>query len=89
MPGDGGEIELLLRQRHSLEDAVVAAAHTLRLVGGKVFILLYLAVIHHHAFAGDAGHRVLHEGGGDLYGSFSNDVAYAVPDQHFHRDAGI
>lgn len=24
-----------------------------------------------------------------MYGSFSNDVAYAMPDQRFHRDAGI
>nr|DAK40850.1 MAG TPA: hypothetical protein [Caudoviricetes sp.] len=87
--GDGGELFLLLRQRHALEDAVVSAADALRLICSQMLILRYLAVVHDHAFTGDAGHGILYEGGRDMYGGFRNDVADAMPNEDFHGDTGI
>ena len=89
MSRDGGQRFLFLRQRHALEDSVVAAAQALRLVGGQMRILIHLAVVHDHTFTGDAGDGVLHECGGDMYRGLRNDMTDPVADQHLHRDAGI
>ena len=79
---------LLLRDRHPLEDTVVAAADSFCLVIGKVSVLRHFHIIQVQIPA-DTLHNGIHLIQRDVYGTLRNDVADAVADEDFHSDPGI
>ena len=59
------------------------------MIGGKAIILRHFTVLHGHAVSGNAGNGSPDEIQRNMYRRFRNDVANAMPDQYFHRNAGI
>ena len=82
------ECFLLLRDRHPLEDAVVAAADSFCLIPGKASVLRHFHIIRVQIPA-DALHNGIHLIQRNVYGTLRNDVADAVTDEDFHSDPGI
>ena len=79
---------LLLRDRHPLEDAIVAAADSFCLVPGKASVLRHFHIIRVQIPA-DTLHDGVHLVLQDVYRTLRDDVADAVTEQNLHSDPGI
>ena len=85
-----GQPVLLLCHGNTAEDPVVAAAEFALLIMGKVGILRDLGIVDSNGIViGDPVHGISHILPGQGYGSLCNNVALAVTDQDFHRDARV
>ena len=86
--GNLAEGFLLLRDRHSFEDTVVAAADSFCLVVGKASVLRHFHIIRVQIPA-DTLHNGVHLILRNVYGTLRDDVTDTVADEDFHGNPGI
>lgn len=86
--GDLTEGFLLLRDRHPLEDAIVAAADSFCLVPGKASVLRHFHIIQVQIPA-DTLHNGIHLILRDVYRTLCDDVADTMADENLHGDPWI
>ena len=86
--GNLAEGFLLLRDRHSFEDTVVAAADSFCLVVGKASVLRHFHIIRVQIPA-DTLHNGVHLILRNVYGTLRDDVTDTVADEDFHSNPGI